>query len=436
MKKTQILFTAILLTIFNFSFAQKNETIFFEKNDFELSNPEKQKLNKFLNSLNLKENEIIEIKGFTDSDGNSEFNMKLSENRVKSVEKFLLSQNVKAEKIKLNFFGETNPAASNLEEAGKQKNRRVEIRVFNPSEKNLSIYARFKKKPQIFVESAKENIEIKGEEGTIIKIPKYSLMSSKNRTITGEVEISLEEYYKNSDIIKANLHTLSDNQILETGGMINIVIKYQNEELKLRKDSEIQIEFANDDMERMETFLGETKNGKFNWNLKKAVIPEPENMINKSLGDTIFLDGISKADTIKQKNVVNKYLTSNKLNWINCDRFLNTKKEDLTNLGVRTNIAPAEVKLVFKKINSIMSPVNFQDSLFEFINLPRQSKTTIIAFTEIDGEPYYASKEITIGQKQVENLTLTKISWEQLDKEFKILDSPNRNSNNYNIQID
>ncbi len=425
MKKIQFLFTVIPMLIFNIIFAQRNETIFFEKNDFKLSNQEKQKIDNFLNNLTLKENEVIEIKGFTDSDGNSDLNMKLSENRVRSIEAFLLSQNIKPEKIKLSFYGENYPVASNLEEEGKQKNRRVEIRVFSPSENNLNIYTRFKNKPQIFIVSAKENIEIKGEEGTIIRIPKYALVNSKERTITGEVEISLEEYYKNSDIIKANLHTLSDGKILETGGMINLVIHHKNEELKLKQGQEIEIEFATNDMDRMQTFIGETKNGKFNWKVEN--ISEPQtSKVNLVEFDTIANDTISLGRTfqknssqpkIKRKTVTSKVLTSRSLRWINCDRFLNSDKES-THLKVETNLEKVDLKIIFKDINSIMTP----DRPNEFSYIPILSKVTLVGFKEINGEIFYASKEITIEKDHTETLTLTKISVEKLDEELKKLD--------------
>ncbi|SMC34564.1 OmpA family protein [Moheibacter sediminis] len=432
MKKTKFLFTAILLTLFSQIFAQIQEVIYFDKNSFLMNESEKINLEKFANAIKSDENKKLEIKGFSDSDGDTKMNLQLSKKRVQAVHDFLLVHGIKKDQIKLSYFGEENPVGDNQIEEGKQKNRRVEVDILNPKSDKLAIYSRFKKKPQIFTAVAKENVEIKGNEGTVIKIPKYSLINSKNKTVIGEVKIFLEEYYTNSDIIKANLHTLSDRNILETGGMIHIVIKYKNEELKLKKDKEIEIEFATDDMERMEIFVGETKGEKFNWKLEKSKIPELSRRNNsiEMEGDIISFDTIKRIQP-QQNNIVNKYLTSNNLFWINCDRFLNAKKEDLTDLKVRTNIS-AEVKLVFKKINSIMPPVNFQSELYEFINLPKQSKTTIIAFTEIDGEPYYASKEITIGEMQTENLNLVKITWEGLEKEFKILDNPNRK--NYNEQ--
>ena len=53
----------------------------------------------------------------------------MSEKRAKAVKKFLVSRGVKADKVMAEWFGPTKPIADNATEQGRQKNRRVEMKV-------------------------------------------------------------------------------------------------------------------------------------------------------------------------------------------------------------------------------------------------------------------------------------------------------------------
>ncbi|MDR9827641.1 OmpA family protein [Vibrio sp. FNV 38] len=75
----------------------------------------------------------IVIDGHTDNEGLSRYNDQLAQRRAVSVEKALLGQNVEHEAIYTRAFGETMPRCSNASVAGKQCNRRVEIKFINPN---------------------------------------------------------------------------------------------------------------------------------------------------------------------------------------------------------------------------------------------------------------------------------------------------------------
>jgi len=72
---------------------------------------------------------VFVVNGHTDAVGNDAFNMKLSETRVNTVVKYLVSKGVPAAKLESKAYGETTPAATNDTPEGKAKNRRVEIHV-------------------------------------------------------------------------------------------------------------------------------------------------------------------------------------------------------------------------------------------------------------------------------------------------------------------
>jgi OOP family OmpA-OmpF porin len=70
----------------------------------------------------------VEIAGHTDSQGNDEYNMGLSQRRAKAVEDYLIARGAKDENIAVKGYGETQPVADNGTEAGRAANRRVELR--------------------------------------------------------------------------------------------------------------------------------------------------------------------------------------------------------------------------------------------------------------------------------------------------------------------
>jgi outer membrane protein OmpA-like peptidoglycan-associated protein len=71
----------------------------------------------------------IDVEGHTDSDGSDSYNQELSLNRANSVGTYLHSQGVNGQRIVTFGAGEAHPVASNSTPAGKQQNRRVELKL-------------------------------------------------------------------------------------------------------------------------------------------------------------------------------------------------------------------------------------------------------------------------------------------------------------------
>lgn len=76
----------------------------------------------------------IEVQGHTDNVGSNADNLKLSELRAQSVSSALTAQGVDSSRIKSVGYGESMPIATNNTPAGRETNRRVEIKIIpNPS---------------------------------------------------------------------------------------------------------------------------------------------------------------------------------------------------------------------------------------------------------------------------------------------------------------
>ncbi len=72
---------------------------------------------------------LIRIEGHTDSRGSEAYNQDLSERRAGNVRNLLVQRGVSYGKVEVIGYGETMPVATNDTEAGRQRNRRVEIKV-------------------------------------------------------------------------------------------------------------------------------------------------------------------------------------------------------------------------------------------------------------------------------------------------------------------
>ncbi|CAG0911628.1 unnamed protein product, partial [Cyprideis torosa] len=71
----------------------------------------------------------IEISGHTDSAGNDQLNMNLSQARAEAVKQYLISKGSDGNKLTAKGYGETQPIADNATAAGRAANRRVELKI-------------------------------------------------------------------------------------------------------------------------------------------------------------------------------------------------------------------------------------------------------------------------------------------------------------------
>jgi outer membrane protein OmpA-like peptidoglycan-associated protein len=72
---------------------------------------------------------LVEIQGFASSDGGEAANLALSERRAEAVFRYLISKNVPQFRINKLGLGVDRPVGDNKTRAGREQNRRVEVRV-------------------------------------------------------------------------------------------------------------------------------------------------------------------------------------------------------------------------------------------------------------------------------------------------------------------
>ena len=86
-------------------------------------------LNEVVAMLKNNPNMVIQLEGHTDTRGNPNLNLKLSEDRVTAVKNYLVSKGANKRRIKIKAFGGTVPLSLDDTEEAHALNRRVELRV-------------------------------------------------------------------------------------------------------------------------------------------------------------------------------------------------------------------------------------------------------------------------------------------------------------------
>jgi outer membrane protein OmpA-like peptidoglycan-associated protein len=104
--------------------------IYFDFNKAAIKKAEEEKLSKLLEDLKSKKEYKLVLTGHTDSTGNDDYNLELSQKRVDEVYDWMIEKGVDATIIERSYFGRAKPREkTELDEEKKSKNRRVEITI-------------------------------------------------------------------------------------------------------------------------------------------------------------------------------------------------------------------------------------------------------------------------------------------------------------------
>ena len=259
-----------------------------------------------------------------------------------------------------------------------------------------------------------------------------------------KVIIVVNEYYRKSDILLAQLSTRSWDAQLESGGMVHIMA-YEKEvkpgnEIDLAPGVNYQIEFKRDG-ERKDDMLwfngeeDEELSADVNWVLP-SVDENWDDWESEEYyeGDLLsateqgVLDGVYLA----QSKADGYLLSGNDFGWINCDRFYEVPDSDKVpyqvNLSIEwpdtaknrsANLYPA-VRMVFNDIKSVMP--GHGAKTVSFSPVPADHKVTIVAYVIVGKQPMFATLETTIANATNNpELTMKYGTWDELKRTFESL---------------
>jgi len=109
----------------------ENLLIYFEFNDakFKMDSQKDNIIIPFQSWLDKYQGSMLHVTGHTDLVGTNDYNYNLGLKRAKIVADYLENKGIKASRLVIESKGETEPAADNITNAGRAKNRRTEISI-------------------------------------------------------------------------------------------------------------------------------------------------------------------------------------------------------------------------------------------------------------------------------------------------------------------
>lgn len=283
------------------------------------------------------------------------------------------------------------------------KKDKLTVNTQSPSETQYSsIYDLLSKsavKSQYFTIDQSSAVTITGNKGIEIYIPQNAFVDANNQVVTGSIVVELKEILSVKDMVLSNKQTVSNGEILESGGEFYINATSNGQKLFLGERLYITIPTTNLNY-AMEVFTGDTNsNGDINWNLASGdstwVTPSGDTLFGYTY--VIWLDSIDY-----------------NFNWINCDAFNNDPNPKT---DVLADVSPDSIysdtsTVVFMVVPSTNSVYNMQGpNPFTAKNIPIGKVVTFIGFSYYNNKLYFGYKEnVTVTSGIVEPLPLTEMS--------------------------
>lgn len=242
MKSILSLTAFLFLAIFSShpSFAQQGRmdgTLYFSKNESLLLPEGRALLDSLAAWLATAPDCVVNLMGHTDDDGDPAYNQALSERRVAAVRQYLIGKGVPGPAIVQKAFGEQRPAASNDDEAGKQRNRRVGfeavaamrevpppmvVQTHAAETRPADLFARLQPEPLLFCFNPKRDTLLRCPGGTVFHLKANSFEVPPG---TACLTLKVLEAYRKSEMVRLRLTTTSEGNLLETQGMFWVSVE-------------------------------------------------------------------------------------------------------------------------------------------------------------------------------------------------------------------
>jgi hypothetical protein len=261
--------------------------------------------------------------------------------------------------------------------------------------------------------------EIKGAGGTVLTIPANAFIHPSGQAISGNVTVSLREMYSPGALIFNNAATISNGQILSSGGSFELQVQQNGADLRLANGAQIGVQVPTDSVDpNMQLF---TSNGRDTTN---QVAWQAQNItVVDTVIDTTGTGGGGGQGGSGQ-NLVDSLYTfqlSSLFRFINCDYFWNDPRP-LTEVTIRVDSAMTyqntRVLVYLPSVNALVPVYNFQSPDF-LINggyrLPVGINAVFIAINVDNlGIYQYAIQQNTVAQNHLEIMNFQTITQAQL----------------------
>jgi outer membrane protein OmpA-like peptidoglycan-associated protein len=283
-------------------------TVYFATNKYELDLSAQAIINDFIINKEASTSFELRLRGFTDDIGNRSSNETLALNRAMEVKEYLERAGVATKNIKILDCKELTLDSNNNLAEQRRENRRVALEYwtegkaalssveFEHRELNAFFVNNRKEAQQAYSFEAAESFLLRADKGTLIKIPANCFVDQRGDSAKGTITFMVQEVYSYKDMILQNLATTSNEQQLETGGMLYLEAKdAQGNILSIREGKNISATMAsqNATLTGMQTFEGKgSGNGlSINWEATEDTVQRGANQ--RASGSTFSYYGNS-----------------------------------------------------------------------------------------------------------------------------------------------
>lgn len=241
---------------------EKKESVYFETANSQLTKAAEVKLNNLIQDAAFLNDFELFIEGHTDSRGTNNYNEHLSFERSETVKAYFLSKGILAKYVTIDFKGESTPFLPNTNSKNMESNRRVEVYLKSYEFESLTeLEAELNRNNETSVE-IDPNIKnlINGINGVQVYIPLGSFVNKNGEPVQETVTVKLVESLSIKDFIASGLQTKANNQLLESGGMIQLsATTSSGEEVEISEGKKLIVAIPNENRQNgMEVFLSDS----------------------------------------------------------------------------------------------------------------------------------------------------------------------------------
>ena len=289
---------------------------------------------------------------------------------------------------------------------------KIEVNSVNPpnsAEELNNFFKAGRKALQTYSFEANQAQEIRGNAGTVLKIPANAFVHPSGQAISGTVELSLREMYNPAALIFNNAPTVANGQILSSGGSFELLVQQNGADLRLANGAQIGVEVPTDSLDpNMELFATNSRdtNNQVAWQAQNV---------------TVIDTAIDTSGVNQRVDSLYAFQLRRLFRFINCDYFYNDPRPltDVTiRVGPNMTFQNTRVLVYLPSINAMVPVNNFLSPDF-LINGGYQMPVGINAiFIAINvdnmGNYNYAIQQNTISQNHLEVMNFQTITQAQL----------------------
>lgn len=353
-------------------------------------------------------------------------------------------------------FLSCNNQTTSDKETQKEQETKPEINLKQEANNLCNFLKKYQDTVELYKISGIKTSLVKGKKGTQITVIPADLETEDGQPVGKNIDLELKELITKEDFIRENIQTVSNGQLLISGGAFYINMKSDSKQLKLKEGKTLKIKLPKISDDEMSLFYGQKDSlEKMNWSETKQIfkaeekkkITFKENIYDIQIVtwnyDTIRSKSkaMTKEEIQKEQNKVNAIndeinkesrvyapIELFKFGWINCDRFLNTPnasssvKYTISNTTEKINYA--QIYLVLKNYNSLISSVYFKNDISPeknmLRNLPAGEDMQLFAVAYQDKKIYtFITDIIKLKKNTILDLMLKEVSENEYNELLK-----------------